>query len=157
MTSVQIRGGAVAIIDDCDAASVLCHRWFLDRNGYARRRKKAGESGSMKLLLHRLLAAAPPDMLVDHVDGNKLNNCRANLRLATHAQNTFNSKKRASNRSGFKGVSRRGSRWGAFITKDRRQSYLGLFGTPHEAALAYDSAARQFFGEFAACNYPDES
>ncbi|MDT4872900.1 AP2 domain protein [compost metagenome] len=90
---------------------------------------------------------------VDHRDGNKLDNRRGNLRQATQGQNAKNTRLARNNTSGFKGVSRTAEgRWRARITVDRKEIRLGVFGTPEEAAAAYDKAAKQMHGEFASPN-----
>lgn len=105
--------------------------------------------------LHRLawffVHGSLPEMRVDHIDGDTLNNRIANLRLATHAQNLGNSKRRKDNTSGFKGVSadRSGARWRAQIKRNGRIAHLGTFDTPEEAHAAYVAAATELFGEFA--------
>lgn len=105
--------------------------------------------------LHTFLTAWP---LVDHINGNGLDNRRANLRPATPSQNTANARMPSDNTSGFKGVGwfARTGRWRAYITYQGRQKHLGYFDIAEEAALAYDAAARELFGEFARPNFPAE-
>ena len=93
---------------------------------------------------------------VDHKDGNGLDNRRQNLRIATHAQNMQNRKINTNNTSGYKGVwwNNRAAKWQAQITVNARRIHLGLFIDQIEAALAYDTAARFHFEEFARCNFP---
>lgn len=104
--------------------------------------------------LHRLVMDAPQGSQVDHIDGNVLDCRRANLRLASHAQNQRNSRIYRNNRSGFKGVSRykRTGKWQACIKVDNKLRHLGYFPNPKEAAAAYDKAARELHGEFALTN-----
>ena len=92
----------------------------------------------------------PPDM-IDHIDGNKLNNRFRNLREATRSENNSNSKRPANNSSGFKGVSYRKQvgRWTAQITVNNKRSHIGYFNTPEAAHAAYVRAAKQSRGEFA--------
>lgn len=93
---------------------------------------------------------------LDHVDGNGLNNTRANLRPATNAQNNHNERLRATNTSGYKGVHwvRTNSKWRAEIRIDGRNRHFGYFVDPLDAARAYDAAARSAFGAFACLNFP---
>ena len=92
-----------------------------------------------------------PDGDVDHIDGNRLNNRIANLRLATRSQNLANARKSNRNTSGLKGVSwnKKSQRWMAQICADNHRLYLGLFDTPEEAHAAYLAAAHEHFGTFA--------
>ncbi len=86
---------------------------------------------------------------IDHINCNKLDNRRENLRVATRSQNMFNRTAQRNNRSGLKGVTKRKGKWTARIQKDGIQYDLGLFNTPEEASTAYTEAAEQLHGEFA--------
>lgn len=93
----------------------------------------------------------------DHIDRDRSNNAAANLRRASPSQNAANSGPRASNRSGFKGVSffkLRGV-WRATVTHLGKQKHLGYFESAKDAAKAYDKAAASLFGEFAYLNFPE--
>ncbi len=90
--------------------------------------------------------------LVDHIDGDALNNRRDNLRLCNSSENAFNRDLPAHNTTGYKGVSRNseGARrpYQASITLNRKKIYLGSYYTPQEAARAYEQAARRIAGDF---------
>jgi hypothetical protein len=107
-------------------------------------------------LAHRLawlyMTGAWPTHQIDHINGVKDDNCFANLREATHAENNRNTGRRSDNTSGFKGVifdRRNGGRWRAYIQKNGRMRHIGGFDTPEEAHKAYCEAAREHHGEFA--------
>lgn len=103
-----------------------------------------------RILLHRLIMNAKQGQYIDHINGDRADNRKCNLRFASLAQNQFNRKLGKDNTSGFKGVSMRGpNRWEAGIKKNRKTTYLGIFKTPEEAHLAYVKAAHEMFGEFA--------
>src|ERR1043165_3940616 len=87
--------------------------------------------------------------LVDHIDGNGLNNRRSNLRLATYAQSSMNRGRNIKNSSGYKGVDLKDGKWRAEIQVSRKKVYLGRFSTPEEAYAAYCEAAKKYHGEFA--------
>lgn len=151
---IPLTRGLSTVIDDADLALVSRFSWqaFLAKSGqwYATNRK-CGR-------LHRLIMDAPAGMQVDHRNGNTLDNRRDNLRICTHQQNQWN-RKRSPGRSRFKGVTFWGSRptrkpWMARIEKNGKRIGLGYFATEAEAAQAYDRAARELFGEFAAPNFP---
>lgn len=97
----------------------------------------------------------PEGQLIDHINGNRLDNRIANLRIATYSQNSANAKRHSRNTSGLKGASkvlRNGKwtgRWQSSITFQRKQMHLGSFGTKEEAHAAYVKAARELQGEFA--------
>lgn len=107
--------------------------------------------------LHRLIMNCPDDMVVDHINGNTLDNRKCNLRVCTKLQNQYNQKKHKGNRhSKFKGVTFRKKLktkpWEAFIYKNYKSKRLGYFATEIEAAQAYNKAAIAAYGEFAKLN-----
>jgi hypothetical protein len=91
----------------------------------------------------------PPGGEVDHIDTDRSNNAWTNLRDSTRQQNSCNGPMRSTNTSGFKGVTRCGNRWTAYITANYRRTHIGCFGTPEEAHAAYVEAAKRLHGEFA--------
>lgn len=104
-------------------------------------------------LAHRLAwlylyGKIPP--AVDHINGNPSDNRIANLRAVTASLNAANSKRRITNRSGYKGVSFNHNlqRWQAGIKVNGRSFHLGLFQAPEEAHAAYVEAAAKYFGEY---------
>ena len=101
---------------------------------------------------------APKGLLVDHENGDTLDNRRANLRLATHYQNTCNRRKiKSKTSSRFIGLyfEKRSSRWVTAIKNHGKKIYLGRFKSEIDAAHAYDEAAKKYHGEFAHLNFPD--
>lgn len=125
---------------------VYACRWVTLPNG--RRRK---------LYMHREIVRLPNGFLVDHDNGDTLDNRRPNLRLATYTQNRYNMNGFGS--SQYMGVSRDGKGWRARITRTREdgsREYLfsGNYRSEEEAARAYDEAALRLFGEFARLNFP---
>lgn len=161
MPKVPLAQGQVAIVDDEDFERVSAFEWEArwhpgTRTFYAVRKVWVGRKVVQTVALHRWILNAPEGVLVDHRDGNTLDCRKANLRTATHAQNSRNSAQHRDNTSGFKGVSKSGKKWAAYITVNRKPQYLGRFDKPVDAARAYDQAARKHFGEFARLNFPKE-
>lgn len=145
---------AYALVDEVDA-SLAQDRWCIV-GGYAVR-SLARSGGSRKWVrMHRLIAQAPEGVEVDHINRNRLDNRRCNLRLTDRFGNARNrSLNRASN-SGYKGVRQFGSqggRWMAEISYEGRVFFLGVYQTAEEAAVTYDLAAMALHGEFAAPNF----
>ena len=155
MKSIVLSTGKVAIVDDEDFVYLSRHKWCVIGKGYA-----ASKFGTGKIrAMHRIiLGVTDSNIHIDHINGNKLDNRRSNLRIADNRKNHQNQTVRSDSRSGYKGVSFdkniKGRRpWRAKITtKEKRELHLGYFATPEEAALAYDQSAIQFFGEFARIN-----
>jgi hypothetical protein len=147
---------AHAIIDAADMPLVLSYsaRWHLGTDGYAVGSRWNG-SRVVQARLHRLIMQPPADLYVDHIDGNPLNNTRANLRLATNSQNQANTQRRRG-RSPYRGVawnSRQG-KWQVSIMIDGKRRYIGLYADDRVAAMAYDEVAFDHFGEYARLNIP---
>ncbi len=107
------------------------------------------------IYMHRLITNAPYGLLVDHINGDCLDNRKANLRLATNAQNNYN-KRPLNSFSKYKGVFfiRKEKRWTATIGLNHKKIYLGNFKDEIKAAKAYDTAAKKYYGQFAYLNFP---
>lgn len=156
MTEVPLSNGLVAVIDDEDAAAVLAYRWHAQprrHTTYAYRCFVNAEKKWSTQALHKFLTGYA---VTDHVNGDGLDNRRANLRAATTPENGRNRRRGDNNTSGYKGVSlqRSSGRWVAHLQSEVRRLHLGRFSTPEEAARAYDEAARELYGDYAALNFP---
>lgn len=145
------------LVDFDDLALALTVAWRLDAGrGYAIGNLPMVAGVARTIRAHRWLIDAPAGVTVDHINGDKLDNRRANLRLCTQAENTRNRVGLAGSSSRFKGVAWHAARgkWVAGITHQGKRTYLGLYRDEVAAALAYDVAALQLFGEFARPNFP---
>jgi hypothetical protein len=150
---IPLTGGQYVLVDASDYEWLSQYTWYANANGYAGR----GEKGKY-IFMHRQIMNPPEGMVVDHIDRNPANNCRANLRICTRNENMRNRSKRVDSRSRFKGVhwNKRSSRWHVTISFQGVRIWLGSFLDEIEAARAYDAKAVELFGEFALLNLPDE-
>lgn len=154
--TIPLSGGrAVAIADAEDAEMLSAYNWYLF-GGYAKGRRK-GTSDPL-IGMHRLISRPSSAEMVDHANGNTLDNRRENLRNCRNHENLRNAGMSRSEARAvpFKGVSMSGPRrFRAKIFVEGRQVYLGSFGSAEEAARAYDASAVQHFGQFARLNFAE--
>jgi len=152
---IPLSRGRVTLIDEADVPFVSQHKWSYHPRGYAVRTVRL--NGKQRTIyLHRALLNPPDDLVVDHINGDPLDNRRDNLRLATPWQNTCNGPLQ-SNRHGYRGVTESGSgKFVAAIKVHHRRYQLGSYNDPYTASLVYDVAARHFHGDFATLNHPDQ-
>lgn len=153
---ILLTQGKQALVDDDEFDELALVKWCY-RGGYAVR-TEGTRANQRTVVMHRLVMDAPANAVVDHINGDKLDNRRCNLRLATTAENIRNSARSVRNTSGFKGVSfdRSRGKWFASICANRKLKNLGRYATAEEAARVYDRAARELHGEFAKVNFPEE-
>lgn len=111
------------------------------------------------LFLHRYIMNPPKGLMVDHINGDTLDNRRCNLRICTNAENQRNQKLKTLNTSGYKGVCwhKIRKKWMSNIKFNNKTIYLGYFDNIIDAAIAYDTAAVKYFGEFANINFKNIS
>jgi hypothetical protein len=154
LTTVRIplRDGKYAIVDRGDAELIAGFNWKMLGNGYV-----MAHRAHFSIYLHRLIAGAGPDELVDHINRDPLDNRAVNLRIATSWQNSGNrgpDRRRLGTSSRHKGVSwsRHKNRWRAYIHIDGRTRCLGTFTDEDDAARAYNVAALAHWGSFARLN-----
>lgn len=152
---IPLTQGKYAIVDPEDYEELAKYKWFAVNNDgrfYAVRSRK-----NRNVKMHRVIIGAREDEIVDHINGNGLDNRNANVRFATSEQNSWNQRKqRSKSSSKYKGVSweKKRKEWRARITLKGRLIHLGRFETEEGAARAYDAKAKELFGEFAWLNFP---
>ena len=162
MKQIDVGKNKVALVDDelFDElsqyewrAEFLNNKWCVKR--HALKKDGATEHHKWNIIMSRQISNAPSDMQVDHRNHNSFDNRRCSLRLATNSQNQMNRIRNPKSRFKYEGIVKYKihSKYGAVITLNHKIIRLGYFATEHEAALAYDVAARKYFGEFALPNF----
>jgi len=132
-----------------DEALLMGAGWYISPSGYLTRRVRGASRDANKEFLHRLVVGATSGEMVDHINGDKLDNRRENLRKCSHADNMKNRKAHRNNGSGFKGVYPDRKKWRAKITVNGKVHRLGTFENPAEAHAAYCLAAKELHKEYA--------
>lgn len=125
--------GNGTLIDSNVLDLVKPYYFTLDRKGYF-------STVHTHIKLHRLITDCSKDMVVDHINHDKADNRKCNLRICTVAENNMNNR--------CKGYSKRGDRWVAYINKNHRRIHLGIFETEELARRARQQAVEKYFGEF---------
>ena len=145
MKKIPLTQGKYALVDDQDYDRLVAEgSWHFDR--YAKRVNKR-----VVTYMHRVVMGSPVDEQVDHINGDKLDNRRCNLRVCTCSENLAN---RHVSRNKYRGVSwdKRRGKWKAVLGFHYSRIDIGRFDTQEEAAEAYNLVARQLFGEYARLN-----
>lgn len=151
-----------ALVDDEDYKKLIKKKWCVKKGrtvSYAVNSTRVKGLGEVFTVgMHRIVMDLPigEPQEIDHIDGNGLNNQKANLRVCTRSENMRNTGVHVDNTSGYKGVTWHGQnkKWQVFIRDDGKPRYLGTFTCLIKAAKAYDAGARKYHGEFARCNFP---
>jgi hypothetical protein len=158
---ISMTNSSLKIIVDCeDYDRIKLRNWHLMKGGYASclsRKERYVEGKRVTLLLHREVLGIPHGIgQVDHINGDKLDCRKVNLRKCSPSQNAKNVTKPRDNTSGYKGVSFRKDRgnFRAYIMSDKKQYRLGVFDNAEDAAKAYDVVAIKLHGEYAKLNFP---
>ena len=170
MINSKKHGTVTVLLDEEDWDKVKDYKWHISSRGYVRttimdpRGRTLIRNGyvcakSANLFMHRLILNTPKDLQTDHINGNKADNRKSNLRACTNAQNGQN-KKPYKCKSGYKGVSpvpnSKRNPWKASIRVEGKKIHIGVFTTAEKAARAYDNRATKEWGEFAYLNFPEE-
>ena len=155
---IALTQGKFALIDKADfhkISPLAWHakrgrgdRWVAEHSFYDK------QTGRKNILMHRLILCPPDHLVVDHINGDALDNRRENLRVCTHQQNSMN--RAGWGRTEYIGVVKVGKLWRARIEPNGHALLLGLFETPGLAAAAYNKAARIIYRDFARINQVPE-
>jgi hypothetical protein len=147
---IPLTQGKFAIVDDNDFEWINKWKWHYIK-GYAVR---TISSTFKKIYMHREINKTPEGLYTDHIDQNKLNNTRSNLRTCNLQENDRNRKKQKNNTSGYKGVcyAKDRGKWRSRIKVNSVYFWIGNFNNAKDAAAAYNDKAKELFGEFACLN-----
>lgn len=148
---VSVYPDKFALVSETDVERVVDIPWSLHEHGYA-----VASIGGRQVRMHRLIMGRGASMDIDHANGDRLDNRRENLRLATASQNMSNSKRPVGATNPYRGVRAKRRRWGASIYHLNRNIYIGTFDSAEEAARARDAVARELHGAFARLNFPED-
>ena len=159
---IPLTQGKFAIVDPEDYERLAKYKWFairFERGYYALRRAKDSKGRQRNVRMHREIMGEPKGKIIDHINHNGLDNRKANLRVVTSQQNTWNKRKqRGGYSSRYKGVSwfKRLGKWQVRITYNGKSIFIGYFDDQITAARAYDAKAAELYGDYAALNFPDQ-
>lgn len=140
------------IVDDKDHEMLSKVRWRKETNGYVVSYDTDENGHEIKPRIHRLVLNTDGGDVVDHINGDKLDNRSENLRVVTTSQNGMNRKTNHNSYTGFKGSTKQDGKYVSTITLDRKTTHIGTFNTAEEAAKAYNIIAEKYFGEYAKLN-----
>ena len=151
---IELSQGYKAKVDSEDYERVSQHKWYAQvsrgRDAYAKRNVRI-DTGRTSQGLSRFVMDAPKGMVVDHINGDTLDNRKENLRVCTNQENTRN-RYRSWGKTGYKGVSLCHCGYRVRIKKGDKIVHIGVYPTPEEAALSYNRAAVEEYGEYARLN-----
>jgi len=157
MKEIQLTQGFFVQVDDSDFNWLNQWKWHAVKNRntfFARRNGSIKHNKSRGLVyMHRIIMDAPKNMQVDHIDHNGLNNQKSNLRICNNSQNHMNRTPWGSSKYLGVHIKLKGKYIQSQIKANGKTIHLGLFKTEEEAAMAYDRAAKFYFGEFANLNF----
>ena len=156
LKEIKITQGKIVTVSDMDYEELIKFNWsYSASTGYAVRKGRKSLNEPRTVHMHRFIMDASSKVQIDHINGNKLDNRRLNLRIASVQKNAFNRKKpKVECTSIYKGVLQRknSEKWIARIKISNKAIHLGTFINEVDAAKAYNEAALYYFGEFARCN-----
>lgn len=152
MELIPLTQGKFAQVDDEDFKELSKYKWYArkSRNTYYAERNMNINGKWKTIRMHRVILSTNPDLQIDHIDENGLNNRRSNLRIATHQENLRNQNNaHRNNKLGIRGVCRNHKKFCAHIQVNGRKIYLGRFFCLEKAMRARREAELKYFDEFA--------
>jgi len=153
MKNIKLTQGKYALVSDEDYECLNQFHWSVDGNGYPQKAIKT-KKGWRPIRMHRYLLKLKKKEHCDHINHNKLDNQRVNLRKCTQKENNRNLPMMITNTSGFRGVwwDKFKNKWHSNISVNNKTIHLGRFKNIKDAAKIYNQAALKYFGDFAILN-----
>jgi len=163
MKKIKLTMGKFALVDNEDFEELSKNKWHFvhgnTKHGYASRLifnkeiwKNHKKNRSQAVRMHNQIMRPPKGMVVDHINGDGLNNQKKNLRICTPLENYFNRPKRKDSKLKYRGIIKHGHKFGVQIMKNGKIYRIHGFNTQKEAALEYNKMAKILHGEFASLN-----
>lgn len=148
MKIISLTKGKQTIVSDDDYEYLIRWKWYF-KDGYAATNMVSADRKRSTIRMHRLLLRTPPGFDTDHINGDKLDNRRENLRVATRGQNQWNRKKQ-NGTSKYKGIywNRQNCKWHVQLQVNKKKIWLGYYDNEEDAYAAYQDAAAKYHGMF---------
>jgi hypothetical protein len=159
MKEIPLTQGKVALIDDEDYERAMKHKWSAHKSSKGPAFYVHCRLNAWNIELHRFILGLKrgDGIMIDHRNGNGLDNQKSNLRICTSSSNQWNHRKYINNTSGYIGVDyhKSSKRWRVQSSKNSNRIYLGSFNNKRQAVIARDKAVLHLHGEFASLNLPE--
>lgn len=149
---IYLSNGKYSLVDEEDYDLLMQHKWHYSNSGYASKRFSKKTVSIHRFVMDKYLTA--DNLVIDHINRNRLDNRKSNLRVCTTQQNCWYRKTKA--KSGYRGVywHNRSNLWYSQIRdKDSKKIHIGMFNNVVDAAKAYDVYSKKLHGDFAVLNF----
>jgi hypothetical protein len=159
MATMRLHSGELVLLDQDDYSIYSQKKWQLSPTGYVARSSQS-QGVVKRVYLHRLIMDCPIELVIDHINKNRLDNRKSNLRICTQRENIVANLGWKYAEVKYKGVSYMSSGGKKILYKFRariKDKHIGVFNSPEEAARAYDQEAKKLHGEYAHLNFPDQN
>ena len=142
------------LIDSVDFNKISSYSWYLRPYYRSKTKFKVATATKPIIYMHRLIMNCPDELVIDHINGNALDNRKRNLRVCSVSNNAKNRSKNKNNTSGHTGVHwcKKNNKWKSRIRCDKKSYHLGFYTNVLDAAKAYNKKSLELFKEFSNLN-----